>query len=285
MAERLIGAHMPTSGGLDKAVRRGAEIGCTAVQVFTSSPQQWKSKEVTDEAAAAFRAACDETGIGTHVVSHDSYLINLAAPDEELRAKSTAGLIGEMRRCGRYGIPLVVSHIGAHVGQGTDVGLERAAEAMKTVLEETPETVTLLMETTAGQGTVLNSTFDELGRLVGMLDGHPRLGVCLDTCHVLAAGYDLRTVEGYRAVMEEFDEKVGLDRLKAVHANDSKFPLGSHKDRHEHLGQGEVGAEAFLCLVTDPELAQVPVVVETPEAESHHAANVARLWEWSRAAP
>jgi len=271
---------MPTAGGLDKAVRRGRDIGCTAVQVFTSSPQQWKAKEVTDEAAEAFRTACQETGIGPHVVSHDSYLINLAAPDDELREKSVAGLTGEILRCHKYGIRWVVSHMGAHMGQGLDVGLKRASEAALRILGSTPDDVTLLMETTAGQGTVLNSRFEELAVMIEHCGGHPRLGVCLDTCHVFSAGYDLRTPEAYASTIEAFSKTVGFDRLKAVHCNDSKFGLGAKKDRHEHLGDGHLGAEAFQCLVRDDRLASVPILVETPEAETMHAENVKRLWNW-----
>lgn len=280
MAARLIGAHMPTSGGLHKAVVNGKAIGCTAIQVFTSSPQQWKAKDVTPDMAVAFKQACADTGIGTNVVSHDSYLINLAAPNDELREKSKAGLIGEMTRCHTYGIPLVVSHMGAHMGQGTDVGLRRVAEKTNEILAETPDDVTLLMETTAGQGTCLNSKFEELATVLELCGGHPRLGVCLDTCHIFAAGYDIRTPESYAQTMATFVSVVGLDRLRAVHCNDSKNPLGSRKDRHEHLGEGEIGAEAFRCLVNDARLADVPILVETPEAESQHEANVRRLWDW-----
>ncbi len=282
MPARLIGAHMPTAGGLDKAIRNGAAIQCTAVQVFTSSPQQWKSKEVTPEAVHAFKTACQETGMGQNVVSHDSYLINLAAPNDELREKSIAGLTREIGRCHEYGIPFVVSHMGAHMGQGVEVGLTRVAEATKRILRETPDDVTLLMETTAGQGTVLNSRFEELATIIGLCDGHPRLAVCLDTCHVFSAGYDLRTPETYAQTMKEFDERIGLDRLRVVHCNDSKFPFASHKDRHENLGEGSLGAQAFRCLVTDLRLEKVPIVVETPDADTMHAVNVQRLWEWSR---
>lgn len=280
MAANLIGAHMPTAGGLHNAVRNGHAIGCTALQVFTSSPQQWKAKDVTDEAAVEFRQACLETGIGLHVVSHDSYLINLATPDDDLREKSKQGLIGEMSRCNKYGVPLVVSHMGAHMGQGTETGLQRVAEKTLEILSETPDDVTLLMETTAGQDTCLNSRFEELETLLGLCRGHKRLGVCLDTCHIFAAGYDIRTPETYEATMAEFSRLVGFDRLLAIHCNDSKNPLGSRKDRHEHLGAGEIGETAFKCLVNDIRLSDVPILVETPEAESCHATNVAKLLGW-----
>ena len=273
---------MPTAGGLHNAIENGKTIGCTAVQIFTSSPQQWKAKEVTAEAVELFKKACQETGIGKNVVSHDSYLINLATPDDELREKSKQGLKGEIMRCHAYGLPFVVSHMGAHMGQGIETGLQRVAEKAQEILAETPDDVTLLMETTAGQGTCLNSSFEELAKIIDLCGGHPRLCVCLDTCHVFAAGYDIRTEETYAATMAEFDRIVGVDRLKVVHCNDSKNPFGSRKDRHENLGDGEIGPVAFECLVNDPRLENVPIVVETPEADTMHEQNVAKLWAWAK---
>lgn len=267
---------MPTAGGLGKAVRRGFDIGCTTVQVFTSSPQQWKAKEVTDAMVDDLGSTEAETGIRA-LVSHDSYLINLCAPDDELRAKSMAGLTGEIMRCARYGIPLVVSHMGAHVGQGEEVGLTRVAEATLAVLAETPDSVTLLMETTAGQGSCLNWRFEQLATVLDLCRRPARLGVCVDTCHIFAAGYDIRTPEAYAATFAEFDRVVGIDRIRAIHANDSKHGLGSRKDRHEHIGKGEIGLEAFRCLVNDPRFENVPIVLETPDAETHHAENLAVL--------
>ncbi len=181
MGATLLGAHMPTAGGLHKALINGKAIGCDAVQVFTSSPQQWHSKPVTDEMVAAFKQAQKETGL-SEVVSHDSYLINLCAVSDEQRVKSIGGLKGEMERCGRYGIPYVVSHIGARMGQEEDLALQRAADGIKEVLADSPESVTLLMETTAGQGSALNSKFEELARMMDLLNGPTRLAICLDTC-------------------------------------------------------------------------------------------------------
>lgn len=271
---------MPGKGGLAAALRRGAEIGCTAVQVFTSSPQQWRSKPPTAEAIAEFRSAVEETGI-THLISHDSYLVNLCSPDEEMRRKSVEALRSEMERCAQYGIPQVVSHIGAHLGAGVEAALPIAAESIREVLDASPDSVMLLIENTAGQGSVLDSTFEEIARLMELVQ-RPRLGVCLDTCHLFAAGYDLRDAETWSRTIEEFDRVVGLAALKAVHANDSKKGLGSHVDRHEHIGKGALGATAFRCLVCDPRLAEIPIVVETPEAETMHAANVAKLWKLAK---
>lgn len=274
---------MPISGGLDKAVRNGKDIGCTAIQVFTSSPRQWYAKPVTDEMVEAFRLACEETGIGTNVVSHDSYLINLAAPNDELRDKSKKGLLSEMQRCSRYGIPFVVSHIGALVGQEPAVGVQRAAEYVYEILQEGPTDVTLLMETTAGQGSSLNTKFEEIADMLERCKGHPRLGVCLDTCHIFAAGYDLRTPDTYEATMASFERTVGFDRLKVVHCNDSKMPFDSRRDRHANLGEGEIGPDAFQCLVNDARLESTPILIETPDEETMHKVNVQRLWDWKTA--
>lgn len=275
---------MPTAGGLGKAVRRGAEIGCTAVQVFTSSPQQWKAKEVTDEMVADFRTAVTETAMGP-VVSHDSYLINLCAPDPEMRAKSEAGLLGELRRCAQYGIPFVVSHMGAHMGAGPEAGVRQIAEATLRILEAAPNGVTLLMETTAGQGSAMNARFEELAEIREACGGPANLGVCLDTCHVFAAGYDLRTEEAYAETFATFDRIVGIAHLKAIHVNDSKKPLGSRVDRHAGIGEGEIGRTAFAALVNDPRLADIPMLLETPEAETRHAENLAVLQGLRASAP
>lgn len=273
MPAKLLGAHMPTSGGLGMAVRRGKEIGCTAIQVFTSSPQQWKAKEVTDKMVEDFRAAKAETGIGV-VVSHDSYLVNLCAPNEETKQKSIEGLKGELNRCHRYGIPFAVSHMGSHLGQGEEEGLRIVAESAKIVLDETPDDVTILMETTAGQGSALDYKFEHLAWLLEAMKGHPRLCVCLDTCHIFVAGYDISTEEGYAKTFDEFDRLVGMDRLKVIHCNDTKKPLGSKVDRHEAIGKGFIGLKAFELLVNDPRFENVPILLETPEAETMHQVNL-----------
>jgi deoxyribonuclease-4 len=281
VATHLLGAHMPIKGGLGMAIRNGKEIGCTAVQVFTSSPQQWAAKPVTDEMAADFKAAQAETGIDV-VVSHDSYLVNLCAPAEEAKAKSIAGLKAEMGRCGKYGIRWVVSHIGAHTGQGTEEGLRIAAESVKEVLADTPESVMLLAETTAGQGSALDSKFEEIAKLFELTGNPPRLGVCLDTCHIFVAGYDIRTPETYEQSFAEFDRIVGIDNLKAIHCNDSKKPLGSRVDRHDHIGEGFIGPTAFELLVNDPRFVSVPILLETPDAPEGHAVNLAKLWSMTK---
>lgn len=273
---------MPVAGGVAKALERGKAIGCECVQVFTSNPQQWASKQPTEEVLAAWREARAATDIAS-VVSHDSYLVNLCAPNPEIAAKSRIALAEELQRCAALEIGFVVSHMGAHLGQGEDAGLLGIAAAARDVLAETPESVTLLMETTAGQGSSLGYRFEQLARVLELCGGQPRLGVCLDTCHVFAAGYDIRTAEAYEATMAEFSRLVGFERLGAVHANDSKKALGSRVDRHEHIGRGLIGEEAFRCLVNDARLAGKPVILETPEAETMHATNLAALRSLVRA--
>lgn len=276
MAAQLLGAHMPTTGGLGAAIRNGHAIGCTAVQVFTSSPQMWAAKPITDKMVADFQAAKQETGIEV-VVSHDSYLINLCAPEPEKREKSINGLVNEVNRCAQYGIGFTVSHMGSHVGQGEEVGLKAVAESALKVLDQSPESVTILMETTAGQGSALNTKFEQLATLLELTKAPARLCVCLDTCHIFAAGYDLRTEETFEKTFAEFERLIGFDRLKAVHCNDSKKGLGSRVDRHAHIGEGEIGETAFRLLVNDPRFDTIPILLETPDAPEMHAVNLGRL--------
>jgi deoxyribonuclease IV len=273
MSSLILGAHEPTTGGIQNAILSGKEFGCQAIQVFTSSPQMWKSKPITEAMVAKFKEACDQTGIH-QIVSHDSYLINLCAPDEAKRTQSIEGMKGEIERCGAYGIDRVVSHMGAHMGQGEDTGLALISESIQRVLEETPDRVTVCMETTAGQGSSMLAKFEHIAIILENLRGHPRLAVCLDTCHIFAAGYDISTAETFEATFEQFSQLVGFDRLRVVHCNDSKKKLGSHVDRHDNLGQGEIGAEAFGFLVNDPRFRGIPIIVETPIENDGHRRDV-----------
>lgn len=276
MPAQLLGAHRSASGGVHNAILDAHRIGCTAAQVFTSSPQQWKTKPVTAEMVDAFKRAVAETGL-TEIVSHESYLINLCAPDDATRNMSIDGLQKEMIRCALYGIPGVVSHLGSHKGQGEELGLAGIVESLRVVLDSTPDNVALLMETTAGQGSALMYRFEHLAYVLEELGGHPRLGVCVDTCHIFSAGYDIRTAEGFDRTFAEFARLVGFDRLKAVHCNDSKKGLGTRVDRHEHIGQGEIGAEAFRAMVNDPRFERIPIVLETDSAEQGHERDLATL--------
>ena len=276
MPHRFLGAHFSTAKGLGQAVREGSALKAGAVQVFTSSPRQWKGGPADPKKAEALRTAWEESGKPT-LVSHDTYLVNLAHPDDANREKSVACLTEELQRSGAYGIPFVVSHIAAALGQEPEVARARAVEGIRRVLDDSPEGVTLLMETTAGQGSAMNRSFDELAAFLHDLDGDARVGVCLDTCHVFAAGYDLRTPEAYATTFEEFDAKVGLDRLKVVHVNDSQKDLGSKVDRHANLGAGKIGLEAFRILVNDPRFAEKPLILETPAEDEGHARDLQTL--------
>ena len=281
---RLLGAHMPTAGGLYKSLRAGKAIGCNVIQLFTGSPKQWGHPPLSDETIAAFRDAQEQTGID-FTVAHDSYLINLAAPDAANLTRSRGAFRAELERAESLGIRWVVTHMGSHLGKGVDEAVARLVESLRGILEETDAKnykVGIALETTAGQGTGLGATFEELRDVLQGVGPHPRLGVCLDTCHVFVAGYDLRTPEVYAATWADFDAKIGRGNLKVIHANDAKKPLGSRADRHEHIGEGEIGAEAFRMLVTDPHLRHVPVIVETPDSETMHAVNLARLQRMAR---
>jgi deoxyribonuclease-4 len=262
-----LGAHESIAGGLHKAFDRALAATCEAVQVFVKSNRSWAVTPLTEEEIAHFKARAEETGIRP-VVGHTSYLLNLGTPDELLWEKSRNMLIIELKRCEALGIPWLVLHPGAHVGSGEKAGLIRVAEGLAEVHAAAPGFRTqVLLETTAGQGSSLGHTFEQLARIIEMTPQGERLGVCLDTCHVFAAGYELRTEEGYGATMAAFDRALGLERLKALHLNDSKGEFGERKDRHEHIGKGHIGLEGFRHVVNDPRLAGLPGLLETPKAE------------------
>ncbi len=260
-----IGAHMSIAGGLSLAFGRGEKLGCTAIQVFTKNANRWQAKALTGEETAAFRLAWKTSPIGP-VLAHDSYLINLAAPDQDVWHQSLAAFADEMQRCAALGIPFLVMHPGAHLGKGEAVGLERIAEAFRRLFAEAPPGVTVLLENTAGQGSYLGGRFEHLAEIMEKVPGG-RFGVCFDTCHAFAAGYDLGSAEGYAAVMEEFDRRIGLSRLCAFHLNDTRKGLGSRVDRHEHIGRGAIGRAGFRALLRDSRLRNVPKILETPKGE------------------
>ena len=260
-----LGAHVSTSGGAATAPPRGCDIGATAIQLFTKQASQWKEKSFTDAEVLAFKTALAKTLI-TFTVAHDSYLINLASPNAALRAKSIESFEFEMRRSNALGLDAVVSHPGNFMDDRAS-GLARNADAIIEVLDRVQGPTRLLMELTAGQGTVLGSTFEEMAELLARIPAalQPRVGVCLDTAHVFAAGYDLASV--FDDVMTRFNDVIGLDRLGLFHLNDSKEPLGSRKDRHELIGLGKIGEGAFRRIMTDQRFAHIPKVLETPKGE------------------
>jgi len=258
----VLGAHVSTQGGVAEAPARGVAIGATAIQIFTKTPNQWREPTVRDADAAAFRSALAASGIRA-VVSHDSYLINLATPDETLRAKSVRAFTGELERCRAFGIPWVVSHPGNYIDDRAD-GLTRNARAYAECLAAVPA-VGLLIEGTAGAGTALGSTFEELRALRDALPDRvrARVGFCLDTAHLHAAGYDV--AKALEQVWEQFDREVGLMHLKCLHLNDSKGAPGSHLDRHQWIAEGTIGPEPFRRIMRDPRLAPVIKIIETPK--------------------
>jgi len=260
-----LGAHMSISGGVDKAVLRGQEIGCETIQVFTRNNNRWAVPPLKDETIENWYRNLEKTGIAP-VVAHDSYLINLASPNDALWQKSLDAFVVEMERCEALSIPYLVMHPGAHTGLGEEAGLRRIAQALDRAFERVPEArVTVLLETTAGQGTCLGYRFEHLAQVIELAAGGDRLGVCFDTCHALAAGYEIRTPEGYEDTFQRFDQVIGLERLQVLHVNDSKRDLGSRVDRHEHIGKGYVGLEGFRLLLNDARFRQHPMLLETPK--------------------
>ncbi|MFQ5671146.1 MAG: deoxyribonuclease IV [Acidobacteriota bacterium] len=259
---------MSIAGGIGKAVERAEQAGCTALQIFTKSSNQWRARVLPDEEIARFRSRLSGSGIGA-VMAHDSYLINLASPGAELWERSVSSFVDEIRRCHALGVPTLVFHPGAHVGSGEEAGMARIAKALNRAHAETSgcEVVTAL-ETHAGQGTTIGHRFEHLARILGELRYPERAAVCLDTCHVFAAGYPIHTDEGWDRTLEDFDGTVGLGRLRCVHVNDSRKGLGCHVDRHEGLGQGKMGLVPFFRLVTDERTRHLPLVLETPKDDT-----------------
>ena len=264
---RVLGAHMSIAGGLDRAIMRGANVGCDAIQVFTKSSNQWRAKPLSDEDVSRFRGAQIEKGISP-VVAHDSYLINLASPDDLLYQRSMGAFGEELDRCDLLGIPYLVTHPGSHVGSGEDAGIGRIARALNQMFSARPDQrVKVLLETTAGQGNSVGHRFEHLRAIIDQVEKPDRVAVCIDTCHIFAAGYDLRTERGYHDVMNEFDRIVGLGLVRAFHINDCKKDLGCRVDRHEHIGKGFLGVDAFRWLMNDSRFDGIPMLLETPKGD------------------
>ena len=263
-----LGAHMSIAGGLPRAVDRARASRCQALQIFTKSAGQWRARPLPDEEVALFRQKVSASGIAP-VVAHNSYLINLATAQPELRAQSIAALGEEIDRAEALGLAGLVMHPGSYTSGTEGDGLRLIAEALERLLDERPNAGTMiLLEHTAGQGTNLGHRFEHLAEIIDRLHGTPRVGVCLDTCHLLAAGYDICSPQGYTATFDTFDRIVGIGRIRAFHLNDSKKPCGSRVDRHEHIGKGCLGLEPFRMLLNDPRFAEHPMLLETPKLES-----------------
>jgi len=263
--EPLLGAHFSVAGGLENALITASELGCRAAQIFTKNARSWKEPDLSADQVARFQAVREETGV-SFVASHCTYLINVASPDCEKRDRSIESLAAEMHRSGRLGLDAVVLHPGAHLGCGIEAGLKNAGQSLEAVLSrDTGQFPALLLETTAGTGTSLGSCFKELAALLYLLDAYPGVGICLDTSHIFAAGYDLRTAEALDRTLDEFKRHMDMSRLHLIHLNDSKPAIGSRKDRHEHIGMGQIGTEGFRAIMNHPMLASVPKVLETPK--------------------
>ena len=266
----LLGAHMSISGGVHTAVDRATSIGCTALQVFTKNNNQWSGKPLTDEDIENYKRKIAEATI-TPVVAHDSYLINLCAANPDILEKSRTAFIDELTRCEQLGIQLLNFHPGAHGGAGEEEGIKKIIESLNIAHNGTKGFKVLsVAEVTAGQGTAVGYKFEHLEKIINGVEEPKRMAVCIDTCHIFAAGYDIRTEEGYEKTFEEFDSIIGLNRLAAFHCNDSKKGFGSHVDRHEHIGKGMIGVEGFSFLMNDKRFSNIPKILETPKSEDLH---------------
>ncbi|MFO0926496.1 MAG: deoxyribonuclease IV [Gemmataceae bacterium] len=261
----LFGAHMSINGGFHRAVEQATACACDTVQLFTKAPSQWSAKPIEDDQARRFKDALAASGLRLPT-AHDSYLINLASPDDTLWRRSVEAAVDEMNRADKLGLSYLVMHPGAHMDAGEAAGLERVIRGLDEVHARCPEHhVRILIETTAGQGTTLGHRFEHLATILQGVKQGERLGVCLDTCHVFAAGYPLAPADDYAATMAEFDRLVGLRRIEVFHVNDSLKPRGSRVDRHAHIGRGEMGLEPFRLLVNDSRFTERPMILETPK--------------------
>jgi deoxyribonuclease-4 len=268
-----LGAHMSIAGGLHLACERGRDVGCDVIQIFVKNERQWKGKALEESAVAEFKAAQKANRIRT-VMAHDTYLINMASPVLAMWGKSVDAFVDELERCESLGLAFLVTHPGSP-GEAMARGLNDAHRRTRGYK------VRVLLETTAGQGATVGRTFEQMK---GILDGvkeADRVGICLDTCHVFAAGYDISTPEGYGKTMDSFDRALGIKRIEAFHVNDSKKGLGCRVDRHENIGKGMIGLEAFRCLMRDPRFREVPKVIETPKEDNMDPVNLGILREMS----
>jgi deoxyribonuclease-4 len=275
-----LGAHMSIAGGLPRAVDRAKASRCEALQIFTKSAGQWRARPLPPEEIALFRRRVEETGIRP-VVAHNSYLINVAAALKSLRDQSLASLREELDRAESLGLDGLVMHPGSYTSGTEANGLKMIADALARLLDERPDGRTkILLEHTAGQGTNLGHRFEHLADIIDRLGGTPRVGVCLDTCHLLTAGYDICSPDGYRRTFEDFDRIVGLHRIQVFHLNDSKKPCGSRVDRHEHIGKGCLGLDPFRWLLNDPRFNELPMLLETPKLETPESKRKSDVDPW-----
>ena len=260
-----VGAHVSSAGRIDKAIDRAIDVGAESIQIFGAAPQMWRRKHHPDEDTEAFRAKMREAKLQASYI-HAIYLINLASPDDDLVRKSTDTLTQELDLASRIGADGVIFHVGSHMGSGFDYALPRIAAGMSEALDRTPDDTLLLLENNAGSGRSVGSTFAELSAIMNAVN-HDRVHICLDTCHAHAAGYNVATIAGLKATVDEFQREIGADKLSAIHANDSKTALGSGKDRHENIGQGTIGMQAFRRMVRNRVLRKAAWLLEVPGYE------------------
>ena len=261
----VVGAHFSIAKGLHEALYTADSYGCNALQLFTKNATTWKERTVTEKEIALFEKARSETGIET-IAAHASYLINIASPDRNKHSRSARALKHELIRSSALRIPYCVLHPGAHMRAGMDNGIQKIADTLNDLFGQTPQkSPRLLLETTAGQGSSIGHTFDQLARIIEKIEDRRRVGVCLDTCHIFAAGYDIRTAAAYHRTIDAFASVLNLDTLHVIHFNDSKKELGARVDRHEHIGKGFIGTIAFECFVNDPRFSTIPKILETPK--------------------
>jgi deoxyribonuclease-4 len=255
---------MSIAGGFHRAVEQGMKAGCCTIQIFLKSSNQWRGKRLTLEDRDLYARRQEESGISP-VLAHCNYLINLASPEPELYERSTAAFMEEMQRANFLDVPFLILHPGAHRGAGESFGIARVVAALNRALDTVPPPVVILVENTAGQGSCVGHRFEHLAQIQDRIRAPERVGFCLDTCHLFAAGYDIRSESGYRRTMREFGKLVGLDRIRAFHVNDSKAELGRRVDRHAHIGKGFIGLQAFRSLINDRRFAAIPKILETPK--------------------
>ncbi|MFQ5848069.1 MAG: deoxyribonuclease IV [Candidatus Methylomirabilales bacterium] len=272
-----LGAHMSIAGGVDKALLRGEQVGCDTIQIFTKNNNQWRAKPLTDQGIRTYREQRDATGIWP-VIAHGGYLINIASPKRDLHRRSVEALRIEVGRATALEIPTLIIHPGAHLGRGEGEGIRKVIEGLNTILERTKTSpVTICLETTAGQGSSLGYCFEHLAAIRDGVSQTERLGVCVDTCHIFAAGYEIRGRRAYEETMRQLQGVIGLKHVRCIHLNDSQRALGSRVDRHAHIGRGEIGLAGFQLLVNDPRLRHIPMILETPKGEEPIAADRGNL--------
>ena len=259
---------MSIEGGVENAPLRGKKAGCQVIQIFTKNNNRWNSRQLTDKDINNFKKNSSDTGV-IPSASHTAYLINLASPNTEIYKKSLEAFYDEMERAERLGLPYLIFHPGAHLGSGENAGIKKIADSINILLERANNfKLILLLETTAGQGSHLGYKFEHLSEIIKIVDEKGKIGVCLDTCHIFAAGYDISNEYGYKKTFENFNKIIGIDRLKAFHINDSKKGLGSRIDRHEHIGKGRIGLTAFRLLLNDLRFNNIPMILETPKGKT-----------------